>query len=148
MKNTVISTIKRWIVFLGLTTQGSVHDYELLKEELGWYDGRKDWFRLLEIFVDLGYVGIDKDFEVKKLNIPFKKPKKSKSNPEPKLTEEQKEHNKAVGRIRVLVEHAIGSMKFFKVLTQPYRNQKDGFEDHSIEICAGLHNLAVKTKTN
>ena len=148
MKNTVITTIKRWIVFLGLTTQGPVHDYELLKEGLHWYDGQRDWSRLPEIFVDPGYVGIGKGFGAKKLNIPFKKPKKSKNNPEPKLTEEQKEHNKEVGRIRVLVEHAIGSMKFFKVLTQPYRNHKDGFEDLSVGICAGLHNLAIKIKTN
>jgi len=54
-----------------------MRDYELLKEELGWYQGHTDWLKLLEIFVDLGYQGIDKDFEVSKLNIPFKKPRKS-----------------------------------------------------------------------
>ena len=34
-----MSTLKKWIVFLGLSTQGSMHDYELLKEELHWYEG-------------------------------------------------------------------------------------------------------------
>ena len=47
MKNTIISTLKRWIVFLGLTTQDSLHDYELLKEDLGWYQGKNDWFEQL-----------------------------------------------------------------------------------------------------
>ena len=141
-----MTTLKRWIVFLGLTTQGSMHDYELLKEELCWYEGQKDWFKLLEIFVDLGYKGIDKDFDIQKLNIPFRKPRKSKSNPNPELTPEHKEHNKAVGQTRVLVEHAIGSMKFFHILNHNYRNRKKGFEDLSIEICAGLHNLYVKLK--
>lgn len=147
MKNTVMTNLKRWIVFLGLTTQGSMHDYELLKEELGWYKGHRNWFEMLEIYVDLGYKGIDKDFNIGKLNIPFRKPRKSKSNPNTELTESQKEHNKQVSQTRILVEHAIGSMKFFKILREDYRNRRDGFDDLSIEICAGLHNLYVKVKS-
>lgn len=141
-----MATLKRWIFFLGLTTQGSVHDYELLKEELGWYDGQTQWFKLLEVFVDLGYIGFEKDFKAKRLNIPFKKPRKTRNNPDPKLTDEQKEHNKEVGRTRVLVEHAIGSMKIFKILREDYRNRRLGFDDLSVEVCAGLHNLYVKLK--
>jgi hypothetical protein len=147
MKNTVMTNLKRWIVFLGLTTQGSMHDYELLKEELGWYKGHRNWFEMLEIYVDLGYKGIDKDFKIGKLNIPFRKPRKSKSNPNAELTECQKEHNKQVSQTRILVEHAIGSMKFFKILREDYRNRRDGFDDLSIEICAGLHNLYVEVKS-
>lgn len=148
VKNTVMTTLKRWILFLGLTTQGSVHDYELLKEEPGWYNGKTGWFELLEIFVDLGCLGIEKDFEAKGLNIPAKRPRKAKDNPAPKLTEAQKERNKAVSRARVLVEHAIGSMKFFKNLREDYRNRRDGFDDLPIEIWAGLHNLYIKRKLN
>jgi len=133
---------------LGLTTQGSMHDYQLLKEELHWYEGQKNWFELLEIYVDLGYKGIDKEFLIKKLNIPFRKPGKTKKDPDPQLTEEQKLHNKAVSQTRILVEHAIGSMKFFNVLKQDYRNRRCGFDDLSIEICAGLHNLYIKLKTD
>jgi len=133
---------------LGLTTQGSMHDYQLLKEELHWYEGQKNWFELLEIYVDLGYKGIDKEFLIKKLNIPFRKPRKTKKDPDPQLTEEQKLHNKAVSQTRILVEHAIGSMKFFNVLKQDYRNRRCGFDDLSIEICAGLHNLYIKLKTD
>lgn len=142
-----MTNLKRWIVFLGLTTQGSMHDYELLKEELGWYKGHRNWFEMLEIYVDLGYKGIDKDFKIGKLNIPFRKPRKSKSNPNAELTECQKEHNKQVSQTRILVEHAIGSMKFFKILREDYRNRRDGFDDLSIEICAGLHNLYVEVKS-
>lgn len=144
----MITTLKRWIVFLGLTTQGAFHDYELLKEELHCYQGHTNWFEALEIFVDLGYLGIDKDFNIQKLHIPFKKPRKSTHNPNPKLTEQQKQHNKNVSQTRILVEHAIGSMKFFNILTQNYRNRKTGFEDLSIEICAGLHNLYVKSRSD
>jgi hypothetical protein len=125
-----------------------MHDYQLLKEELHWYEGHQNWFELLEIFVDLGYKGIDKEFPIKKLNIPFRKPRKSLKNPNPQLTEEQKQHNKTVSQTRILVEHTIGSMKFFNVLKQDYRNRRCGFDDLSIEICAGLHNLYIKLKTD
>ncbi len=121
-----------------------MHDYELLKQELHWYEGQRDWFELLEIFVDLGYKGIDKEFLIEKLNMPFRKPRKTAKNPDPQLTEEQKQHNKTVGQTRILVEHAIGSMKFFKILKEDYRNRRCGFDDLSIEICAGLHNLYIK----
>lgn len=143
-----MTTLKRWIVFLGLTTQGAIHDYELLKEELNWYSGQKDWFDLLEIFVDLGYKGIEKDFKVKQLNIPFRKPRKSRKKPNSQLSDEQKQHNKEVSQTRILIEHAIGSMKFFKILREDYRNRRHGFDDLSIEICAGLHNLYVKIRSD
>jgi len=106
-----MTDLRRTILFLGLTTVGSMHDYSLLKEELGWHAGRTTWFDCVELFADLGYLGMGDDFAVQKLRMPIKKPRKSKDNPEPELTDAQKEHNKAVSKIRVKVEHAIGSMK-------------------------------------
>ena len=107
-----------------------------------------DWFEDLEIYVDLGYKGIDKDFKIKETHIPIRRPRKSTKNPNPQLTEAQKEHNKTVSQTRILVEHAIGSMKFFNILTQIYRNRHCDFEDLSVEICAGLHNLRIKLNTD
>jgi hypothetical protein len=146
MKNTVITTVTRWIFFLGMTTQGSMHDYELLKEEFQASENQRSWFETIELFVDLGYLGIDKDFIVAKLNIPHKKPRKSKENPKPQLTEEQLQYNKKMSQTRVAVEHAIGSMKFFNVLNHPFRNRIPDFEDLVIVNCAALHNLYLKLK--
>jgi DDE superfamily endonuclease len=134
------------IIFLGLTTAGAIHDYFLLKEELRWYEEQDTWFDLIELFVDLGYLGIEKDFTIGKIQIPIKKPKKSKNNPNPELTDEQKEHNKTVSKTRVRIEHAIGSMKVFNLMAHIYRNHKQGFEDLSAGICAAIHNLKIKVK--
>jgi hypothetical protein len=134
------------IIFLGLTTAGAIHDYFLLKEELRWYEEQETWFDLIELFVDLGYLGIEKDFTIGKIQIPIKKPKKSKNNPSPELTDEQKEHNKTVSKTRVRIEHAIGSMKVFNLMAHIYRNHKQGFEDLSAGICAAIHNLKIKVK--
>jgi hypothetical protein len=61
-----------------LTTAGAIHDYFLLKEELRWYNDDNTWFEFIELFVDLGYIGIADDFIIEKLQIPIKKSKKSK----------------------------------------------------------------------
>ena len=91
-------------------------------------------------------MGIADDFVIQKLNIPIKKPRKSKNNPELQLTDEQKEYNKSVSQIRVRIEHAIGSMKIFNIMAHIYRNHKKWFEHISAGICAALHNLKLKVK--
>lgn len=141
-----MTDLNRVILFLGLTTMGALHDYFLLKEELHWYDNQDTWFECIELFVDLGYLGIADDFVIKKLNIPIKKPRKSKNNPDAQLTDEQKEHNKSVSQTRVRIEHAIGSMKTFNIMAHIYRNHKKEFDDVSAGICAALHNIKINVK--
>ena len=138
LKNTVMSMPDKWIVFLGRTFSGHNHDYSMLKQEL---PPDLDWFRDLEVWVDLGYQGILSDYEGDMIEIPHKKPCKSKKNPNPELTVEQRAENKAVSQVRIFIEHAIGGMKRFNILVQRFRNHKVGFEDESIGICAGLWNL-------
>ena len=127
-----------FIVFLGRTFSGHNHDYSMLKQEL---PPELDWFSDLEVWVDLGYQGILSDYEGELIDIPHKKPRKSKKNPNPELTEEQRAENKAVSQVRIFIEHAIGGMKRFNILVQRFRNRKDNFEDDSVGICAGLWNL-------
>ena len=133
--------MKKFILFLGLTTQGSFHDYALLKEEL---PPELFWFEMLEVFVDLGYLGMEKDYEKAKVNIPHKKPKKTKKNPEPKLSDEQKEQIRDKSRIRIYVENAIAGIKRYNILVQKYRNKRENFEDDVIAITAGLWNLKIQ----
>ncbi len=130
----------KFIVFLGRTFSGHNHDYSMLKQEL---PPDLDWFRDLEVWVDLGYQGIQSDYEGDMIEIPYKKPRKSKKNPNPELTVEQRAENKAVSQIRIFIEHAIGGMKRFNILVQRFRNHKDDFEDDSVGICAGLWNLIL-----
>ncbi len=140
LKNTVMSMPDKWIVFLGRTFSGHNHDYSMLKQEL---PPDVDWFRDLEVWVDLGYQGILSDYEGDMIDIPHKKPPKSKKNPKPELTAEQRAENKAVSQIRIFVEHAIGGMKRFNILVQRFRNRKEDFEDDAVGICAGLWNLTL-----
>jgi hypothetical protein len=140
IKNTVMSSLDKWIVFLGRTFSGHNHDYKMLKEEL---PPDLDWFQDIHVFVDLGYQGIRSDYGSDEIEIPHKRPRKSKKNPEPRLSDEQKAENKAISKVRVFVENAIGGMKRYNILVQRFRNRVANFEDDVIGICAGLWNLTL-----
>jgi len=90
----------------------------------------------------LGYLGFDKDYETFSLHIPYKKPYKTKNNPNPKLTIQQKQHNTAVGSVRVKVENTIGGIKRYRILVQKFRNKCEKTRDDVIFIAAGLWNFA------
>jgi hypothetical protein len=130
----------KFIVFLGRTFSGHNHDYKMLKQE---FPPDIDWFADLNVLVDLGYMGIQSDYRGEQIDIPHKKPRKSKKNLSPQLPEEQKVTNKALSQIRIFVEHAIGGMKRYNILVHSFRNHKKNFEDDVIGICAGLWNLAL-----
>jgi hypothetical protein len=130
----------KFIVFLGRTFSGHNHDYRMLKQEL---PPERDWFTDITVLVDLGYLGMQSDYQGEQIEVPHKKPRKSKKNPSPQLSEEQKAMNKALSQIRIFVEHAIGGMKRYNILVHSFRNHKENFEDDVIGICAGLWNLVL-----
>jgi len=130
----------KFIVFLGRTFSGHNHDYRMLKREL---PPDRDWFTDINVLVDLGYLGMQSDYRGDQIEVPHKKPRKSKKNPSPQLGEEQKAMNKALSQIRIFVEHAIGGMKRYNILVHRFRNHKENFEDDVIGICAGLWNLVL-----
>jgi len=139
VKNTMVSDTEKRILILGETVPGSQHDYSLFKEE---FDPKIDWFASTEASTDLGYQGIKTDYlSPENIHIPHKKPRKSKKNPDPQLTRKQKRENRQIGRVRVLVEHAIGGMKVFRVLTIRLRNHLKHLADDFIFATAGLWNL-------
>ena len=88
-----------WIVFLGRTFSGHNHDSRMCKQEL---PPDLDWFRELEVWVDLGYQGIRSDYNGDLIEIPHTKPPKSKAKPKPELTAAQRAENRAVSQVRIL----------------------------------------------
>jgi hypothetical protein len=139
LKNTVIADGHQGIPVIGPTTPGSRHDYALLKEEL---DPKQPGLSAVEVFVDLGYQGIkDRYPDFHKIQIPHKKPRKSKNHPNPTLTPKQKKENRVLSRTRVAVEHLIGDLKVFHSLTIKFRNHIKSMADQVILLVAGLCNL-------
>ncbi len=101
------------------------------------------WFETMKILVDLGYQGIQKDYDGDRIEIPHKKPRKSKNNSEPELTAEQKNDNYALSKVRILVENAISGIKRYNILVHSFRNRKTGMDDAAIALAAGLWNFLL-----
>lgn len=140
IKNTVMASPEKVILFVGQSFAGRHHDYALLKRE---FSPELNWFEAVNAKVDLGYQGIKTDYPDADIDIPFKKPRKSKKNPNPQLSDEQKAYNQALSKLRIYVENAIGGMKRFNILVNRFRNRIQGFVDTVIAICAGLWNALL-----
>src|SRR5713226_1762249 len=121
LKNTVMALPDKFIVFLGRTFSGHNHDYSMLKQE---FPPELDWFTAIHVRADLGYLGIQSDYSGDQFEIPTKKPRKSKKNPNPQLSDDQKAANTALSQIRIFIEHAIGGMKRYNILVHVFRNRK------------------------
>jgi len=135
-----MSTGSKFIIFLGQTFSGRNHDYTMLKKEL---PPALDWFALIQVLVDLGYQGIHSDYAGDTIHIPHKKPRKSKNNPDPLLTDEQKAENRALSRLRIFVENAIAGIKRYNILVHCFRNHRDDFKDQVIAVSTALWNFTL-----
>lgn len=137
----MICNRKKQILFLGLSVAGGAyHDLRLLQRD---FEGREQLFKDLELWLDLGYVGVEKTFTEAKIKRPHKKPRKSRKNPDPQLSDEQKAENKDISKVRIVVEHAIGFMKRYAILTTKLRARSKRLIDSAILVCAGLCNFKL-----
>ncbi len=108
--------------------KGSQHDYHLFKEN---YAGIAEGILCL---ADTGYLGIDKLHA--NSQIPAKK---SKLHP---LTLEQKATNRELASQRIFVEHVIGKLKVFRILSERYRNRRKRF-GLRFNLIASLYNFEL-----
>jgi hypothetical protein len=90
----VITNKDKAIKYLSYSYTGKWHDYKILKDIL---EPGLDWFKNVTLKVDLGYLGIKKDYTAAHIEIPHKK---TKLKP---LTETQKDENKKRAAERVKV---------------------------------------------
>jgi hypothetical protein len=134
VKTLIISNLGRKILYLSKCWVGKIHDFKLLKEE---FPPEQEWFRNFKVRVDLGYLGIDKEYVCKSLSLPHKKPKKQE------LTGLQKLENREFAQERVTVEHAIGGLKRYRILSDRLRLHDFGLYDDLLEVCAGLWNFQL-----
>jgi hypothetical protein len=134
LKELMVTNPQRYILFLSNCWVGRTHDYRLIKEE---FAPTQTWFTEFELHVDLGFFGIEKDYEIKRLSIPHKKPKKKE------LTTEQKAENKSRASERVRVEHSIAGLKRYRILSDRLRMHDLDLYNDVLGICAGLWNFRL-----
>ena len=113
---------------------GRSHDFTVLKEE---FPPEESWFDPFEIRVDLGYQGFEKEYPNVKVFIPAKKPRGGE------LSDKQKDNNKILARERIKVEHAIGGMKRYDILSNTCRLHDWEVYNQVLGTSAGLWNYFI-----
>jgi hypothetical protein len=128
----LISTKTKVIKYLSHCCYGKEHDFSILKKE---FPPSQPWFKNFNVKVDLGYLGIVKEYECKSISIPYKK---SKNNP---LTDEQKSVNKQFASERIFIENSIAGLKRYRILSDRLRIHDIDLYDDILGVCAGLWNF-------
>ena len=134
MKLLCLTNLDKQVLFISEAYHGSCHDYRMLKNEFNPQQGK--WFDNIEVLVDLGFLGIRKDY-CEKVKIPIRKTRKKE------LTQTQKEYNKSISAIRIKVEHSIGGIKRFRILSDRLRLRNMTRYNQIVGICAGLWNYFI-----
>jgi hypothetical protein len=134
VKNNVIVTLgKRRVEYLGCTWEGKKHDKNICDEE------GHEFPEGSTLYKDTGFQG----YEPAGVNTrqPKKKPRKGE------LTNEEKEENSLISKMRIIVEHVICGIKRCRIVKDVFRNTKDKFDDLVMEISCGLHNFRTAHRT-
>lgn len=130
LKNLIVSDEGKRILWLTPTKPGARQDYYRFKQ-VGLGEVIPD---NVGVWVDLGFVGIKKDYPCLRVMIPHKS---SKNHP---LTSLQKAENRVISALRICVEHTIAGIKRFRCVTDPYRNKGVVLADKFMLIACGLWN--------
>ena len=128
LKNNLVAGLEDLqIKGLSGTYEGKKHDKKICDEEAARLPEGRDLYR------DTGFQG----HEIIGVNIhqPKKKPRGGE------LTGEEKEANRSISRVRVIVEHVIAGVKRCRIVKDVFRNTKAGHDDDVIELACALHNF-------
>lgn len=119
------------ILSVSPAAEGKRHDYKVFQDN---HTMEELIPKEVEALLDSGYQGVQKDHPERKIHLPKKA---TKLHP---LGEEAKALNRALSSERVRVEHAIGRLKFFKILSERFRHALDSY-DEIFSVVAGLVNF-------
>jgi len=131
VKNTIVTDERKRVLILTPTSKGNEHDkkqYDKNHLDKQIPDDVTKW-------VDTGYQGIQRTTQ--NVMMP-KKRVKGKS-----LTKEEREENRTISSIRIVVEHALAGIKRLKCVVDKYRNKKPHIEDELMLVAAGIWNHQI-----
>jgi len=117
----------RAIIYLSKTVEGKKHDKKIADEELLEYPEGT----ILQ--QDTGFQGYAPE------GVWIKQPKKKPRGKE--LTKEEKEANRELSRVRVVIEHLISGAKRLRIVKEEMRLKVENVSDDLMEIACGTHNL-------
>lgn len=138
-KSLLFSGRRKRIAYISSLHPGSHHDFTVLQD---CFCVEQEWFKSFVVWVDLGFQGFSDKYRCRQLFIPVKKKRVAKGQSN-ELREEQKQTNKMQAQQRVAVEHSIGGLKRFRILSNRLRLKSTTLTDSIIGVCAGLYNFTL-----
>ena len=111
--------------------KGRRHDYDIYKEK------HPVTPKQVVNVVDLGYLGIEKDFPEQISSLPNRKKRKMQ------LSQEQNEYNKNHSKRRIVIEHTICRLKKYRILSDIFRNKLRRKYNKVSDIVSGLINYRI-----
>ena len=127
IKTEIVVTENGRIVSVSKPAPGRVHDLEIRRRGPPLPSAA-------QVYADSGYQGLQDDHPG--IEIPYKK---TRARP---LTKDERAYNHALSRFRVRVEHGIGRLKSFRILSERYRYPRDRYAV-KISTVAGILNIAA-----
>ena len=140
VKSLLLTNKEKRILYVSELYEGSVHDYHLLQD---CFSPELSWFKQKIIRMDLGFQGFKDLYSCQKVYIPHKKKRGAKGESN-ELSEQQKATNKEQAAQRIKIEHSIGGMKRYRILSHRLTIKSMAVINCIIGICAGLWNLVLK----
>lgn len=144
----LIATPEKRILYMSETYEGTVHDKRIADEEaldfgtmtfgtpsgFGTF-GKEVPEQVRTLLQDLGFQGYEPEGVC--VVQPEKKPRGTS------LTPEQKAANRDISRKRVVVEHAIGGVKVWRIVKEQIRSWLHAIRDQVMYLACGLHNFRL-----
>lgn len=131
-KTVIIADGNRKILFMTKTKSGRRHDKRIIDKS----DVVAAIPDRVTAWADTGFQGIER------LHPNTMRPlKATKNNP---LTEAQKQNNRIISGLRIVVEHAIAGYKRFKAASDIYRNKLPNMDDLMTAVAIGLWNFHLR----
>jgi hypothetical protein len=130
IKNQLMVNNHGYIIHKTKHKKGRRHDYNIYK------DNRPVSPNQVVNVVDLGYLGVEKDYPKQLSALPYKK----KKNQE--LSQEEKDYNKNHSKKRIVIEHTICRLKKYNVMKEVFRNRLRKY-DRISDIVSGLVNYRM-----
>lgn len=134
LKNGLIVSTMCLILFVGATVSGATHDKKIAEQQ--YLHALSNAKAKIILWQDTGYQGFAPNGV--KIIQPQKKPRGKE------LTQVQKDGNKLISTVRIMVEHAIGSTKRYRIVKDECRLRKNKYPYKVFAICAALHNFRIE----
>ncbi|MDR4489468.1 MAG: transposase family protein [Candidatus Nitrosocosmicus sp.] len=109
---------------------GKRHDYQIYKKN------HPDLLWDVTSMYDLGFLGVEKEYQKQKSLLPIKKKKGCE------LTVHEKEYNRNHSAKRIVIEHAICRIKKYRIMNDVFRNRLRKYDKVS-DIVSGLVNYRI-----